>query len=199
MGRLKRAYGAFCVLAALPQHRVKLSVMDTTPSINPLQQAEGQAGAWAELNPRQQRFVLAILEGKTREAATHEAGYKNKNYGRRLVAYCTKVNEAIAQGQREIGERAGITQDFLVEQTLTILEYALTPVQSKDRYGKPTGPEMRQLGAANTAIFNLAKLCGFWVDKRADAPPNLAAELFEAIGARPMKLIEHDPDDEAKE
>ncbi len=157
------------------------------------------AKATAELNPKQQRFVLAILEGKTQEAAAREAGYKNKNYGRRLVAYCTKVNEAIAQGQRETGERSEITQDWLVEKTKEILEYALTPVQAKDRYGKPTGPEMRQLGAANTAIFNLAKLCGLWVDRGATAPPSLAAELFEAIGARPMKLIEQDPDDETED
>ncbi len=97
-----------------------------------------------------------------------------------------------------MGERSEITQDWLVEKTKEILEYALTPVQAKDRYGKPTGPEMRQLGAANTAIFNLAKLTGHWVDKHATAPPNLAQELFEAIGARPMKLIEHDPEDKAE-
>ena len=156
------------------------------------------AKATAELNPRQQRFVLAILERKTQEVATLEAGYKHPSYGRKLVAKA-HIQAAIQQGKREIGERAEITQDFLVEQTLMILEYALTPVQSKDRYGKPTGPEMRQLGAANTAIFNLAKLTGHWIDKRADAPPNLAQELFEAIGARPMTLIEQDPDDEAKE
>ena len=157
------------------------------------------AKAKAELNPRQQLFVLGILEGKTQEAAAREAGYKHKNYGRRLVAYCTKVNEAIAQGQRETGERSEITQDWLVEKTKEILEYALTPVSTKDRYGNETGTLMRQLGAANTAVFNLAKLCGLWVDKRADAPPNLAQELFEAIGARPMTLIEHGPEDEAKE
>ena len=155
-----------------------------------------QTGAAAELNPKQQRFVLGILEGKTQEAAAREAGYKNKNYGRKLVAK-RNIRAAVQQGQREMGERAEITQDFLVEQTLTILEHALTPIRALDRYGKPTGPEMRQLGAANTAVFNLAKLCGLWVDKRAEAPPNLAEELFRAIGARPMKLIEHEPEDEA--
>ncbi len=148
------------------------------------------------LNPKQQLFVLGILEGQTQEAAAREAGYKHKNYGRRLVSFCN-VKAAIEAGKRGMGERSEITQDWLVEKTKEILEYALTPVQAKDRYGKPTGPEMRQLGAANTAIFNLAKLCGFWVDRGAVAPPSLAAELFEAIGARPMTLIEHDPEDEA--
>ena len=154
------------------------------------------AKAKAELNPKQQRFVLAILEGKTQEAAAREAGYKHKNYGRRLVSFCN-VKAAIQQGQLEIALRAEIDQDWLVERSKEILHHALTPVQSKDRYGKPTGPEMRQLGAANTAVFNLAKLCGFWVDKRADAPPSLAAELFEAIGALPMTLIEQEPEDDA--
>ncbi len=95
--------------------------------------------------------------------------------------------------------RAEVTQDWLIEREKEILAHALTPVRALDRYGKPTGPEMRQLGAANTAVFNIAKLTGLWVDRGAVAPPSLAAELFEAIGARPMKLIEHDPEDEAKE
>ncbi len=172
--------------------------MSTTSSINALQQAEGQAGVWAELNPRQQLFVLAILEGKTQEAAAREAGYKHKNYGRRLVSFCN-VKAAIEVGKRGMGERSEITQDWLVEKTKEILEYALTPVPTKDRYGNETGTLMRQLGAANTAIFNLAKMCGHWVDKHANAPPSLAAELFEAIGARPMTLIEQESDDEAKE
>ncbi len=60
---------------------------------------------------------------------------------------------------------------------------------------QPVLGEMRQLGAANTAVFNLAKLCGLWVDKRAEAPPNLVDELFQAIGAKPMKLIEQEPED----
>ena len=154
------------------------------------------AKAKAELNPKQQRFVLAILERKTQEVATLEAGYKHPSYGRKLVAKA-HIQAAIQQGQREIGERNEVTQDWLVERQLEILEFALSPVPAKDRYGNETGTLMRQLGAANTAVFNLAKLTGLWVDKRADAPPNLAQELFEAIGAKPMKLIEHDPEDEA--
>ncbi len=138
--------------------------------------------------------MLAILERKTQEVATLEAGYKNKNYGRKLVAK-RNIKAAIQQGQREIGERNEVTQDWLVGRQLEILEFALSPVPTKDRYGNPTGTLMRQLSAANTAIFNLAKLCGFWLDRKADMPPNLAQQLFEAIGARPMTLIEQDPGD----
>jgi len=107
------------------------------------------------------------------------------------------IKARIAFLQSQVAERAEIDQDYLVEKTKEILRHALTPVRAKDRYGKPTGPEMRQLGAANTAVFNLAKLCGLWIDKKAEMPANLAQELFEAIGAKPMKLIEHDPDDKA--
>ncbi len=107
------------------------------------------------------------------------------------------IQAAIEEGKAALAERNEVTQDWLVEKTKEILRHALTPVRTKDRYGKPTGPEMRQLGAANTAVFNLAKLCGLWVDRGATAPPSLAAELFEAIGAKPMKLIEHDPEDDA--
>ncbi len=82
-----------------------------------------------------------------------------------------------------------------MQKTKEILRHALTPVRTKDRYGKPSGPELRQLGAANSAVFNLAKLCGLWIDKKAEMPANLAQELFEAIGARPMTLIEQEPED----
>ncbi len=151
------------------------------------------------LNTQQRIFVLAVLEGANNTEAARRANYKHpKQAGSRLLTNVA-VAAAVEQGRFEIAQRAEIDQDFLVEKTLMILEHALTPVRTKDRYGKPTGPEMRQLGAANTAIFNLAKLTGNWVDKHADAPPNLAEELFRALGARPMTLIEQDPDDEEKE
>ncbi len=152
----------------------------------------------ADLNPKQHSFVLAILKGKTQEAATHEAGYKDPSYGRQLIAK-THIRVAVQQGKLETALRAEIDQDWLVEREKEILAYALTPIRALDRYGKPTGPEMRQLGAANTAVFNIAKLTGLWVDRGAVAPPSLAAELFEAIGARPMTLIEQDPDDDAED
>ena len=145
----------------------------------------------AKLNPRQRIFVLAVRTGANSTEAARKAGYSDPNYGRQLITK-PNVQSALQQSQSEAALRADVTQDWLVEQTKIILRHALTPVRTKDRYGKPTGPEMRQLGAANTAIFNLAKLTGHWVDKRAEAPPNLAEELFRAIGARPMKLIEHD-------
>ena len=88
-----------------------------------------QAGAWAELNPRQQLFVLGILEGKTQEVATLEAGYKDPSYGRQLIAK-THIRAAVQQGQREIGERNEVTQDWLVEKQLEILELALSPVHA---------------------------------------------------------------------
>ncbi len=150
------------------------------------------------LNAQQRLFVFAILAGVNSTEAARRAGYSDPNYGRQLITK-DNVSAAVEEGRLDAAMRAEITQDWLIEREKEILAHALTPVQSKDRYGKPTGPEMRQLGAANTAIFNLAKLTGNWVDKHATAPPNLAQELFEAIGARPMKLIEQDPDDEAKE
>lgn len=147
-----------------------------------------------KLNPQQQLFVLAICDGKTRPVAAVEAGYK-KGYAYHLVNI-PHVAHAIDIHKAEVGLRNEVTTDYLVEKTKEILRYALTPVPSNDRYGKPSGPMQRQLGAANTAVFNLAKLCGLWIDKKAEMPANLAQELFEAIGAKPMKLIEHDPDDE---
>ncbi len=146
------------------------------------------------LNAQQRLFVFAILAGVNSTEAARRAGYSDPNYGRQLITK-DNVSTAIEEGRLDAAMRAEITQDWLVEKTKDIFEYALTPVQAKDRYGKPTGPEMRQLGAANTAIFNLAKLCGFWLDRKADVPPNLAQQLFEAIGAKPMKLIEHEPED----
>ncbi len=144
------------------------------------------------LNTKQCIFVLAVLEGANNTEAARRANYKHpRKAGCRLLTN-VDVAAAIEQGRFDIALRAEVTQDWLVERSKEILRRALTPVRALDRYGKPTGPEMRQLGAANTAIFNLAKLTGFWVDKRAEAPANLAEELFRAIGAKPMKLIEHD-------
>ena len=149
------------------------------------------------LTPKETRFKDFYLVNLNATKSAALAGYSNKTarqQGSRLLSKAA-IQAAIAEGEAALAERNEVTQDYLVEKTKEILEHALTPVQAKDRYGKPTGPEMRQLSAANTAIFNLAKLTGHWIDKRADMPPNLAQELFEAIGARPMTLIEHEPED----
>ena len=185
------AVGHYGGLAALTPKRVKLSAMIATSSTTRTDRRKAKR----KLNTQQRIFVLAVLEGANNTEAARRAGYKHPGQAGARLFKNVKIAATVQQGQREIALRAGITQDFLVEQTLTILEHALTPVQSKDRYGKPTGPEMRQLGAANTAIFNLAKLTGHWVDKHANAPPNLAEELFRAIGLRPLKLIEQEPED----
>ncbi len=150
-------------------------------------------------NTRHERFSQLLFEGKTADEAYTTAGYKPDRHHAARLATKGHIRARVAFLQSQVAERNEITQDFLVEKTKDILEHALTPVRTKDRYGKPTGPEMRQLGAANAAIYNLAKLTGHWVDKHADAPANLAQELFEAIGARPMTLIEQDPDDGVKE
>ncbi len=168
------------------------------------------AQAKAELTPQQQIFVLAIkpltntrherfsqllFEGKTADEAYTTAGYKPDRHHAARLATKGYIRARIAFLQSQVAERNEVTQDYLVQKTKEILHHALTPVRTKDRYGKPTGPEMRQLGAANTAVFNLAKLCGLWIDKKAEMPANLAQELFEAIGARPMTLIEQEPED----
>ncbi len=149
-------------------------------------------------NTRHERFSQLLFEGKTADNAYATAGYKPDRHHAARLATKGNIRARVAFLQSQVAERNEITQDFLVEQTLKILEFALAPVPTKDRYGNPTGTLMRQLGAANTAIFNLAKLTGNWVDKRAEMPANLAQELFEAIGAKPMKLIEHDASDEAE-
>ncbi len=149
------------------------------------------------LTPKETRFKDFYLVNLNATKSAVLAGYSNKTarqQGSRLLSKAA-IQAAIAEGEAALAERNEVTQDWLVEKTKEILQHALTPVRTKDRYGKPTGPEMRQLGAANTAVFNLAKLCGLWIDKKAEMPANLAQELFEAIGAKPMKLIEHDPDD----
>ena len=150
-------------------------------------------------NTRHERFSQLLFEGKTADEAYTTAGYKPDRHHAARLATKGHIRARIAFLQSQVAERNEVTQDYLVEKTREILRHALTPIRTKDRYGKPTGPEMRQLSAANTAIFNLAKLCGLWVDKHAAAPPTLAQELFEAIGARPMTLIDQEPDDETED
>ncbi len=130
-----------------------------------------------ELNTRQRCFVLAVREGANHTEAARRANYKHPGQAGARLFKNVKIAAAIQQDQLEAAMRAGITQNWLIERSKEILAHAMTPVQALDRYGKPTGPEMRQLGAANTAIFNLAKLTGHWVDKSAAAPPNLAEPL----------------------
>lgn len=119
------------------------------------------------LTPRQQHFVDAYLIDPNATQAATKAGYapgSAKVTASRLLTNAN-VKAAVKAGQGAIAEQAKVTQDWLIGEFKGnhVLAREGNPVV--DRYGKPTGSVMRQIGASNKALESIAVITGFWVTK----------------------------------
>jgi len=145
------------------------------------------------LTDKQRRFVQEYLIDSNATQAAIRAGYSKKtahaigqeNLRKPMIA------EAVASGQAMLAEEAEITLNWLVGQSQKILRHAMTPVRAKDRYGKPTGPEIRQLSPANKAIENIAKLTGFWIERSATLPVDSWSELMGLVSGKTANILKY--------
>ncbi len=122
-----------------------------------------------KLTPKQELFVAAYVAEPNATKAAKTAGYSEKtaySQGQRLLKK-VEVQQAVAEGQSALAERAEITKDWLIEKSRNVFELAMgLNTDALDRYGKPTGEQRRQLSAANKAIENIGKLTGHWIDRK---------------------------------
>lgn len=119
------------------------------------------------MNQKQKCFVQEYLKDANAAQAAERAGYSAKTakmQGSRLMTY-DDVQAAVTVGQVAIAEQAEVTQDWLVEEFKENHKLAREGNPVIDRYGKPTGGVMRQIGASNKALEAIAVLTGFWVQK----------------------------------
>ena len=101
-------------------------------------------------NPRWERFVQGLFEGKPASAAYEDAGYIfNEGNAIRL-----KGNEKVQARLLELQEAAARSSEVTVQSLLDELEQAKSRAHSLD-----------QLSAATTAIMGKAKLAGLLRDK----------------------------------
>lgn len=112
------------------------------------------------LTPQQQRFVSAILAGKSQSEAYKAAGYKGgKQADQRslekaasTIANGTAVAQALARARASAAERAGLTVDDLVAQLLHSRDVAFAC-------------DPPQVNASVSATMGIAKLLGLVVDR----------------------------------
>ena len=119
------------------------------------------------MTPKQTRFVQEYLIDPNATQAAIKAGYSRKTagvQGPRLLGN-VRVAAAIRKGQDAMAERAEITQDWLIQEFKENHRLAREGNPVMDRYGKPTGDHMRQIGASNKALESIAVITGFWVSK----------------------------------
>jgi hypothetical protein len=113
------------------------------------------------LNQAQQRFVDAIIAGKSNaeayRAARFPTGGSNITQGAarkgasKLMAKAS-VRDALARAQARAAERAELSVDHIVEQLLEAREIALAA-------------DPPQVSAAVSASVGVARLLGLWIDR----------------------------------
>ena len=129
------------------------------------------------LNPRQQKFVQAIVEGKTQLEAYKAAGYSyakmsDENARRQAVKYMRtpRIAQALADARAAAIERISLSADDIVEQLMEARAIALSC-------------EPRQVGAAVAASMGAAKILGHIVEHRqvdiTHHKPGISGQLVE--------------------
>ncbi len=115
-----------------------------------------------DLNHRQERFVQEFLVDLNATQAAIRAGYSETTahvQGCRLLSH-DKVSEAIAAGKAELAERAGVTQEWVVEKLRENHEACMQPTER----GLTHAPS-----AANKCLELLGKHVGMFQETK-DAP-----------------------------
>lgn len=119
------------------------------------------------LNPKQKRFVNAYLLDPNATQAAKAAGYSAKtaySQGQRLLKH-VEAAAAIQAGQARLAKKAEVSLDWLIDEFKENNALAREGNPVIDRYGKPTGGVMRQIGASNKALESIAVLTGHWITK----------------------------------
>ncbi len=107
------------------------------------------------LNHRQQRFVEEFIVDLNATQAAIRAGYSvNAAHvtGCRLLSN-DKVSEAIAAGKAELAERAGVSQDWVIERLKEVREASM----ERTKAGNAHNP-----AAANRSLELIGKHGGMW-------------------------------------
>lgn len=142
------------------------------------------------LNPRQQHFVDAYLIDPNATQAAITAGYSAKGAevtGCKLLRLL-KVQVMVRKAQQAIAERHEITQDWLIGEFEENHRLAREGNPALDRYGKPTGGVIRQIGASNKALESIAVITGFWVNKTKVGVDSDLEALMERIDGKSRGL-----------
>lgn len=119
-------------------------------------------------NPRHEKFVQCLLEGKSATEAHELAGYRRDDGNATRLRVNPKVRERLAELQSEIAKEAKVTVESLIAE----LEEARQKATSLD-----------QLSAATAAIMGKAKISGLLVQKMEIGAPGSfdKCESVEAI------------------
>ena len=116
-----------------------------------------------KLNPRQQRFVEEYLTDLCASQAAVRAGYSEKTakqIGSRLLTY-VDVQAAIEMGKAELSERAGITQEWVVDRLRDVHAASMEARPVLDKNGEEKGFSFNP-AAANRSLELLGKHTGMF-------------------------------------
>lgn len=117
---------------------------------------------------KRKRFVDEYLVDLNATKAAERSGYSAKtaySQGQRLLKD-VDISAEIAARQQKLAEKAGITQEWVIEQLRLNYARAMEAQPVVDREGKPTGEFTYQGSVANKALELLGKHLGMFADRK---------------------------------
>ncbi len=126
------------------------------------------------LTPKQERFCHEYMVDLNATQAAIRAGYAENSAhvtGCRLLSN-DKVSEAIAAGKAELAERAGVSQDWVIERLKEVREASM---RESDK-GMPHNP-----AAANRSLELIGKHGGMWQEG------HVAGDINIQVNVHPRK------------
>ncbi|MCZ6730941.1 MAG: terminase small subunit [Gammaproteobacteria bacterium] len=126
------------------------------------------------LTPKQERFCHEYLVDLNATQAAIRAGYAENSAhvtGCRLLRN-NKVSEAIAAGKAELAERAGVSQDWVIERLKEVREASM----ERTKAGNAHNP-----AAANRSLELIGKHGGMWQEG------HVAGDINIQVNVHPWK------------
>lgn len=138
------------------------------------------------LNPRRRKFCLLFVETGNATQSAIKAGYAEKSashYGCMLLKnqIISKEIDRISRKQEEI---QGEIKERTIETAMVTKEWIIEKQKAVFR----TAHEGGQTNAANKALENLHKFCGYDVEKNPAATIDAITELLQAVDGRTRGL-----------
>lgn len=121
----------------------------------------------SELDEKQKRFVEEYVIDLNGAAAAVRAGYSKDSAKEQASRLLTKdnVKAYLNEKQAIIGERNGLTQDWVLDRLKLVAERCMQAEPVLDNRGQPTGEYIFQAQGANRSLELLGKHLGLFGDK----------------------------------
>ncbi len=140
-----------------------------------------------KLTPKQEAFVMEYMVDYNASQAAARAGYSAVNAGKIGYQLLEKniIKEAIEAKKDEKDKRFVLTDAYIIEKWIQIIERCTQGEQVVNSIGIPTGEWKFDSNGANRALDSLAKIRGLFIERK-ELNITTEVEAAKAVLADPV-------------